>query len=167
MIEFLKEKQYIIQRVLRDETTGCWNWKQSTSRTSMGYGQAHMWGKTMNCHRLAYILWKGWPKEGNVVRHLCNNPKCCNPAHLEEGTQIDNILDCMMADRHTKGERNGRSKITERQAVEIAFKFYVEDKGMTEIGREYGLTRVAVRYIINGKHWSFATGIIPNENSSN
>jgi len=38
---------------------------------------------------------------GLVVRHLCHNPPCVNPAHLATGTQADNAADMVAADRST------------------------------------------------------------------
>jgi hypothetical protein len=42
-------------------------------------------------HRVAY-----WEKHGEypeLVRHLCNNPKCYNADHLIKGNHRDNALD--------------------------------------------------------------------------
>lgn len=160
MVEFFKEKTYVVQRVDVDPNTGCWNWNRSRRAKNSPYAQGHMWGKTWNMHKLSYILWKGSVPDGMVVRHICNNPICCNPEHLQIGTQMDNVLDCMMADRHCKGTRNGNAKLSERQVLEIAFKYYANIANMSQLGSDYGISRVAVRYIINGKLWSHVTGII-------
>lgn len=57
----------------------CWPWRGGIN--SNGYGG----------HRRAYELTKGPIPEGLIVMHLCNNPPCCNPKHLEAGTQSENI----------------------------------------------------------------------------
>ena len=33
------------------------------------------------------------PMPKRVVRHLCNNRACINPAHLKVGLQVENIID--------------------------------------------------------------------------
>lgn len=42
-----------------------------------------------------------------VVRHRCDNPICCNPAHLEQGTQRDNVRDQIL--RMRRRLRRGKS----------------------------------------------------------
>jgi hypothetical protein len=52
-------------------------------------------------HRLAWVLANGRePGEGMLVLHRCNNPPCCNPEHLYEGTRQDNVNDMIAAGRH-------------------------------------------------------------------
>lgn len=69
-----------------------------------GYGLTNLAGETMASHRASYILNKndGKPipkvdEAGNrlVVRHLCprKQPDCISPAHLELGTQMENMYE--------------------------------------------------------------------------
>jgi len=107
------------------KTDGCWLWLGSS--TSRGYGTASViikYGKkyiTKNvmAHRLALLIYAGVnPKDKNVL-HTCDNTKCVNPDHLKLGTQQDNIDDCLKKERNNFGSKNGHSKLTEEQAVEI------------------------------------------------
>lgn len=71
---------------------GCWSWGAALSGN---YGQLSFNGKHDYTHRIAYILAYGEIPENLLVRHKCDNTKCCNPDHLELGTHRDNRLDTL------------------------------------------------------------------------
>lgn len=84
-----------------DQSNGpdaCWEWTRY--RLPQGHGRVHCNGRTDYAHRIAWILSNGRSEvpAGMVVRHRCDNAPCCNPAHLELGTQLEN-----MCDRATRG----------------------------------------------------------------
>lgn len=58
----------------------CWPWDHPDSR--QGYG--HVWfdQRVQAAHRVAKYL-SGADVQGAHVHHKCENPSCCNPAHLE------------------------------------------------------------------------------------
>lgn len=70
-------------------------------------------------HRLAYELKHGPIPEGKQVLHKCDNPPCCNEAHLRLGTNDDNVVDRTVKDRSAKGEAHPRSKLTAADMLEI------------------------------------------------
>lgn len=69
---------------------GCLEW---TGFTRGGYGRVTTQGKVLTVTRLIWTLQHGEIPEGNVVRHTCDNPKCCNPEHLVIGTRGDKMQD--------------------------------------------------------------------------
>ena len=71
-------------------TNGCWLWIASLD--AYGYGQFRVQGRTRKSHQLAYELLVGPVPRGLELDHLCRNPRCVNPAHLEPVTHRDNIL---------------------------------------------------------------------------
>jgi hypothetical protein len=68
----------------------CWEWTASTDRD--GYGKFKA-GKMYQAHRIAYYLATNEDPGDLCVRHTCDNPPCCNPAHLRLGTNDDNAHD--------------------------------------------------------------------------
>lgn len=75
---------------------GCWNWTGSKAR---GYATIKMSGKMKYAHRVSYEMLIGPVPDGMVMDHLCRNPPCVNPAHLEPVTFSENVL------RGVAGER--------------------------------------------------------------
>jgi hypothetical protein len=67
----------------------CWEWLGY--KTKSGHGQTWANGKLIYSHRLSFIVHNGFVP--NVCRHTCDNPPCCNPAHLLDGNQKDNVED--------------------------------------------------------------------------
>ena len=49
---------------------------------------------------MSYELAYGPFVKSLVVRHKCDNTKCCNPEHLELGTQLDNVDDMLTRKRN-------------------------------------------------------------------
>ena len=81
----------------------CWPFVGHIDRD--GYGKYHGHG----AHSEAFRLANGREPELSVL-HTCDNPPCCNPDHLYEGTQQQNIADRVARRRNAAGARNGRYK---------------------------------------------------------
>lgn len=102
----------------------CWLWQRSTN--NCGYGNVAFGSNTYPAHRIAWELANDRAvADGMSICHTCDNPPCCNPAHLFEAPHRDNILDMIAKGRHdyvgVKGSANPRAKLTEEQAYEIKF----------------------------------------------
>lgn len=69
----------------------CWPWTGSTFRS--GYGQIGNRHLPVLAHRAAHQLTHGAIPRGACVLHRCDNPLCCNPAHLFVGSARDNARD--------------------------------------------------------------------------
>ena len=91
----------LLNKIHVDEN-GSWIWEGSLS---YGYGQARWNGVKYRAHRLSYEAFNGPITDGLIVRHMCHNPPCINPAHLRLGTHFDN-----MKDMQDKGRARGGRK---------------------------------------------------------
>ena len=79
-----------------EKTDTCWNW---TAAKASKYGHGKFMVKdpetgrwaNRKAHRWAYENIVGPIPEGLTIDHLCRNPRCVNPAHLEPVTLAENI----------------------------------------------------------------------------
>lgn len=85
--------------------TVCWPFTGPLDKD--GYGIAGHGGK--RAHRVAFAL-ANQREPVLPVLHRCDNRPCCQPLHLYEGTQAQNIADRDQRGRTARGERNGRYK---------------------------------------------------------
>lgn len=69
---------------------GCWVWTGSLARG--GYAKTKMAGRTVLAHRVVYEEIVGRVTDGRQLDHLCRNPACVNPHHLEQVTALTNVL---------------------------------------------------------------------------
>lgn len=87
-------------------------WAYAGARSADGYGRVRLGGRVIGSHVAAYEFARGPIERGLVVRHLCVERSsrripggplaeraCCNPRHLELGTQRENAGDRSRAGR--------------------------------------------------------------------
>lgn len=128
----------------------CWPWLGS--RTWQGYGHLGRGGRgtgNVHAHRAAFEVTFG-SVSGLHVCHVCDNRLCCNPAHLFSGTAKDNALDMV------KKMRSPRQRLSVSQVREIRA-LGTTGLSFTEIGSQFGISRVQVRNIVDRRHWTWVT----------
>lgn len=86
----------------------CWEWC-GRWHTRFGHGRIQRDGGRgsvgVPASRVAYELTFGPPPDGQIIRHTCDRPSCCNPAHLVAGTALDNHHDQLTRRRLVRGLR--------------------------------------------------------------
>lgn len=106
------------------DENGCLNWIGTGTKSPHGefYGYFRVGDKNRRAHRVAYEFANGQIPKGLVVRHKCDNTRCCNPDHLEIGTQKDNVRDTRERGRavFVQGSRVGSSKLQRNRRLTSA-----------------------------------------------
>jgi len=163
-----------------DKSGDCWLW--TAARWDTGYGQFMVGGKLRGAHRVSYELAKGPIPAGMLVCHTCDNPRCVRPSHLWLGTVRDNAQDAARkgrtasgdrngkrlhperyphGDNHpmrlhpelvTRGERNGRAKLTDDNVREIRTLAAQGVQGK-QLAERYGVSRTKISRVIRCLDW--------------
>lgn len=138
-------------RVARLGPEDCWLWKATLN--TYGYGLANVKGMMTSAHRIAFALANGAP--ATVVMHRCDNPSCCNPAHLVAGTIAENNRDRSRKGRSAdrRGSKHPLARLTEADVVEI-HRMRKAGALIREIADRYAISRPHAGYILSRRFWS-------------
>jgi hypothetical protein len=141
-------KEELFYSKINKNPEGCWEWMGGKSaarkRKNRGgyfleYGKFHVnvilpdgkkRKKTIEAHRLMWIMLNGEIRKNMYVCHHCDNPKCVRPDHLYEESQRQNMLDCVSRGRHAMSRKthcpNGHEYSSENTSI------YRREDGYTE-----------------------------------
>jgi len=138
----------------------CWEWQ--SGRFTTGYGVVNLPnGHQAHASRVAYILTNGDIPDALKVCHKCDNPPCCNPAHLFTGTQAENLADMRRKGRQGKpgykpgmqvGEKNNSSKLSWEKVAQIR-RLLAEGQTYKEVAEAFGVSRPLISLINTNKLW--------------
>ena len=73
-----------------DRSGECWTYTGSLNEKGYGIFWSNSEQRTMRAHRFAFEDQVGPIPEGMQLDHLCRNPACCRPSHLEPVTSGEN-----------------------------------------------------------------------------
>ena len=137
----------------------CWPWLGQI--TEKGYGRVRFKGGRYYAHRV--IFWLKNPTQielsapkvdrdtSGFLLHKCDNPICCNPAHLFVGSQLDNIRDRDSKNRHAdfRGDKNPNSKFTKEQISQMKQE-YANGKTAKFLAQEQGVSYSCMKRLLRG-----------------
>ena len=133
----------------------CWEWTASTSGGDYCYGQLRVNGRLPKAHRLAWEIEYGPIPDGLYVLHKCDNPPCCNPAHLFLGTHADNMRDRNEKGRTARGIQNPTGKLT-RDSVRQVRTLYATGKfSQMQLGKRFGVSFQTIGSIVRREKWAW------------
>jgi hypothetical protein len=124
----------------------CW---EVVGKLRNGCGVIMIDYKNYYAHRIIYEEIFGSIPEGLLIRHTCNNRKCCNPNHLKLGTYQDNSNDMVFGGRSSSGEKRYNSKLTKLQISEIRNLYSTGKYTQEYIGILYEVTIPTIWKIIH------------------
>lgn len=175
----LNPEWLIWARVEKGTPDACWPWRGDRDpRAGSGYGRLTVGstiGRRFVVSRLVYMLEHGLLPPDVVVRHSCDNPPCCNPGHLLEGSQAANIQDAVdrgrmhYGDAHglrkhpeaaARGEHHGAHILTEEQVLAIRVIGASRAPGrrsrptFREIGERFGVSATAAADAFYRRRWA-------------
>jgi len=135
-------KAVIAQSSVRDPATGCLNWTGDVNRQ----GYATFKGRKV-ANRLCEAV-HGPLVKGQVVRHACDNRRCCEITHLQLGTRRDNSQD--MVRRH-RGSRKW-AKLTDEQ-VRLVWRLHEEGRSHRELAEQFDVNSQIIGKLLLGRSY--------------
>jgi len=133
----------------------CWLWQGQRLLNEGGeYGRFWFDGRERRAHRFLYEAINGKLAEGLLVRHICDNPPCVNPAHLIAGTPKDNTQDMFERGRgpKRKGERHPLARLTDDDVRQIR-SLAAAGLPHLNIAASYGMSRQQIYKIVHRINW--------------
>lgn len=158
----MKRPEEVWRHIDKRADAECWPWV--AGKTASGYGVMRAdigdGPRQYGAHALVVYLRDGVMTKrgsGRVVRHTCDNPICCNPAHLLLGTVAENARDMVQRRRnhknHARGEALPFSQLTEQQIASIRREYVPFRNGYRKLARQYGVGKTTVEWIVTNKTW--------------
>lgn len=145
-------------KVAKGRHDECWPWM--AARFQNGYGAISRYRKNLKAHRVAFQMARGPIPEGAVICHTCDNPPCCNPAHLFIGSNRDNTRDCIAKGRYnafkvapTRGEQRYNAKLNESGVRAMRSLYASGSHTQAELAALFGVSAFVVSQIIRRKKW--------------
>ena len=96
---------------------------------------------------MAYEYYVGSIPAGKVIMHLCDNPPCVNPAHLQIGTKNENNKDTANKRRHNYGTKHWNGRLTDEQILEIR----ASTLNQRQLAEIYGVTQSHISRVKSGE----------------
>lgn len=140
----------------------CWLFTGSTADHRQGHGEFFVSperGK-VPAHTFALELATGVAcPPGMEGCHRCDNPPCCNPAHIYYGTRQQNVDDMHQRGRARVGSARPNARLSENDVVRMRERF-ASGEQLKILAVEYGIGNGHVSRIVNGLRWKHAGGPI-------
>lgn len=147
----------------------CWPWRARVSTTGYGVFSCSRpgVGSKHGAHRIAYTIANGRSIQDELVCHACDNPVCCNPAHLWTGTDADNRRDAAAkgrakgnpnpkpfpSDAKARGENHHKAKLTVNDVREIRRLYRAGEVGYYRLAQQFGVSPMNIKAIVTGRTW--------------
>jgi hypothetical protein len=140
-------------RIEKQGVDECWEWQRKVN--SNGYGSVALVlpdGRPLRgAHRLAYYYTYGIVPQLCIL-HSCDNTRCCNPKHLQEGTVQDNNADKVAKGRQARGEKQSNSKLLDKD-IPILRQRFSDGEQIKVLAVEYGISHSAMWKVVTKRSY--------------
>lgn len=135
-------------KVLRGGDDECWPF--TGKRDPLGYGRID----NLLAHRVAFAVSKGIDLADLklCVLHSCDNPPCCNPKHLHDGTRQQNSREAVERQRLRQGSKHPGAKLDEATVARMRQE-RAAGRSWSTLAAMFGLSRWGVRAVVAGVSW--------------
>lgn len=126
------------------------------SRSAEGYAVIRLGKETRSVSRMICEELNGLRRYPDFhAAHSCGEGRngCVNGSHVRWATVPENCADKLIHGRTNRGERNAKNKISEDDVRSI--RRMHGSVSISEMSRQYGITRTSVRYIIERRNWAW------------
>lgn len=131
----------------------CWPWIRS--RSPAGYGRITICREVWLANRIAYWLHHKKLNKDLHVLHHCDNPSCCNPKHLFQGTDRDNVDDKVSKGRQLRGEMLPTSKLTRSEVKRIRQLYIPRVVSQYLLAKAFRVSRSCIEMIVGNHRWKW------------
>lgn len=145
-------------KVDKSNTDKCWPFVGQLIPSGYGLFIFHLKSKIRpgwRAHRMSYLIAHGEIRQDLVICHRCDNPPCCNPAHLFQGTDKENYWDARKKNRIPMGTQRYNTLLNEQQVREIRAKWIPNKYTQPMLAKEYNVTRSCIQDIVEYKCWRY------------
>jgi hypothetical protein len=157
-------KEYLYANLDFQAPSGCWNWTGNKNDRGYGTFRNRIMGDYMGfkkataASRASWVIHNGLIAANDWVLHKCDNPACCNPAHLYIGTPQQNVDDMVSRERNSRGEDRPAAILKEADIREIrrlrgkrSDKHRVKVKELAEM---FSVSPHTIKHVIYGEAWT-------------
>ena len=142
----------------------CWLWQGA--RNHAGYGRTCytlLAGEETYAHRVAWAMARQGmnPPSELEVCHACDVPRCCNPSHLFEGTQDDNMKDMVAKGRShatpstfQSGSSHRLARLSKDDVRQIRALYVPRKITLNMLANQFNISFQHVSDIVHRKKWT-------------
>lgn len=136
-------------------SAACWPW--TGAKDTFGYGRIWTGTRIDGANRVVWELVHGPIPDGeghhgNCVCHRCDNPACCNPAHLFLGSNAENLADMLSKGRHCGGSVS-KPRLSPEEVMAIRKLWEQGRFTQGALAEIFGVSKTMINLIINRKSW--------------
>lgn len=155
------QAEWLFKAIPSCNPVDCLEWPFQRELTHLPYGKVRWNGQYVAAHRLAFFFANGhWPTPQG--RHTCDNPPCCNPHHIQEGTHLQNMNDRTVRGRgannfpeNQAGEANARSILTDAKVRAIRSEYIPGNSRF--LANKYGVSKSVIWRVAGHHSWKHVT----------